>query len=110
MTIAVIHLAVAEHVHSAVPIDAAGLDQSVLGFAPIGAAIHTQCAAHRAGNATKKREACDGRLLRRSADFDVGCGRAGADATATLDLDFAEVVDFRDAGEANERHGRFSHA
>src|SRR5712691_11530435 len=42
MAIAVMHVAVAEHAQAALPVDAARLDEGVLGLAAIGAAVHAQ--------------------------------------------------------------------
>ena len=48
-------------------VDAARLDQHVLGLAPIGAAVHAQRAADRARNAAQEREARDAGFLRDAA-------------------------------------------
>src|SRR5262249_23964689 len=55
MTIGVMHVRIVENVYAPAPIDRACLDQNVLGFTPIGAAIHAQRAADRAGNAAQER-------------------------------------------------------
>ena len=74
------------------PVDAARLDQRVLGLAAIGAAVHAQRAADRAGNAAKEREPGDAGLLRRARDLHVGHAGAGADARVGLDLHVAEAA------------------
>ena len=56
----------------ALPVDAARLDQRVLGLAAIGAAVHAQRAADRAGNAAEEGEPGDRRLLRGAATFTSG--------------------------------------
>jgi hypothetical protein len=51
-----VHLGVREDAHVAAAVDAARLDQRILGLAPIGAAVHAQRATDRARNAAQKRE------------------------------------------------------
>ena len=72
--------ALAEDADVALPVDAARLDQRVLGLAAIGAAVHAQRPADRAGNAAEEREPGDRRLLRGARDLHVGHRGAGADA------------------------------
>ena len=87
-------------------VDAARLDQRVLGLAAIGAAVHAQRAADRARNAAEEGEPGDRRLLRGTADLHVGHRGAGADAIARLDLDLAEAAAEPDdhAGHAAVAH------
>ena len=72
----------------ALPVDRPRLDQRVLGLAAVGAAVHAQRAADRAGNAAKEGEPGDAGLLRRARDLDVRHRGAGADAVtpSTFDL------------------------
>ena len=91
MAIGVVHVAIGEDADVAGAIDAARLDQHVLGLAAIGAAVHAQRAADRAGNAAQEREPGEAGLLRRPRDPDVRHRGAGADALA-LDLDVAETA------------------
>src|SRR6266545_251878 len=89
MAIAVMHVAVGEDAHAALAVDAARLDQRVLGLAAVGAAVHPQRAADGARNAAEESEPGDGGLLRGAAHLDVGHAGAGADARAGLDLHLA---------------------
>ena len=100
------HVAVGEDAHAALPVDAARLDQRVLGLAAIGAAVHAQRPADRAGDAAKEGEPRDRRLLRGTADLHVGHRGAGADAGARFDLDLAEAAaePDDDAGHAAVAH------
>ena len=54
-----LHVGIGEDVLGAVAADAGGLDQDVLGLAAIGAGIHAQRAADRAGNAEEEFHAAD---------------------------------------------------
>src|SRR5262249_52017844 len=90
--IAVLQIAIAEYAQAALPIDAACLDQRVLGLAAVGAAVHAQRPAHGAGDPTEEGEAGNRRLLRGAADFNVGRRRAGADTRAVLDPHLAEAT------------------
>ena len=72
--------ALREDAHASLPVDAARLDQHVLGLAAIGAAVHAQRAADRAGDAAQESEPGDAGLLRGARDLHVGHGGAGADA------------------------------
>ena len=65
---------------AALPVDAARLDQRILGLAPIGAAVHAQRAADGAGNAAQEGEPGNAGFLRRARDLDVGHRGAGAHA------------------------------
>ena len=80
MTIDEAHVGVAVDVERAVPIDAARLDQHILGLAAIGAAVHAQGAADRTGNAAQERQPGDAGLLRRARDFHIGNRGSGAHA------------------------------
>ena len=60
-------------------VDGARLDQHVLGLAAVGAGIHAQRAADRAGNAAIEGEAGDAGIGRRARDLHVGHGGAGAE-------------------------------
>ena len=73
-------------------VDAARLDQHVLGLAAIGAAVHAQRAADRAGNAAEERQARDAGLLRRARHHHVEHRGAGGDAMAVFDLDLVEAA------------------
>ena len=73
-------------------VDAARLDQRVLGLAAIGAAVHAQRAADRAGNAAQERKPGDAGLLRRARDLHVRHRGAGARCVCPLDLDVAEAA------------------
>ena len=93
MAIRVAHVGVADTRGCALPVDAARLDQRVLGLAAVGAAVHPQRAADRAGNAAQERKPRDAGLLRGARDaFTSGTAGAGADACAALDLDVAEAA------------------
>src|SRR5215468_9154312 len=92
MTIAVVHVAVAEDAQPALSVDPARLDQRILGLAAVGAAVHAQRTAHRAGDAAEEGEPRDRRHLRGAADFHVRRSRAGADAPAVFDFDLAEAA------------------
>ena len=110
MAIGVVHVAVGEDVHASLPVDAARLDQRVLGLAAIGAAVHAQRPADGAGNAAEEREPGDRRLLGGAADLHVGHRGAGADAAAVLDLHLAEAAaepddDARHAAVAHDQVG-----
>ena len=78
MAVGVVHVGVATDVDAAGAIDAARLDQRVLGLAAIGAAVHAQRAADRAGNAAQKRQPGDAGLLRRARHLHVRHRGAGA--------------------------------
>ena len=92
MAIGVVHVGVGEDVQASLPVDGARLDQCVLGLAAIGAAVHAQRPADRAGDAAEESEPGDRRLLGGTADLHVGDGGAGADAGAVLDLHLAEAA------------------
>ncbi len=92
MTIGKSHLRIAEAAHIALPVDAARLDQNVLGLSPIGAAIHAQRAADGAGNAAEEGEARDAGLLGRARHHDVEHRGAGGDAMIVFDADFVEAA------------------
>ena len=77
---------------ASLPVDGARLDQCVLGLAAIGAAVHAQRPADRAGDAAEESEPGDRRLLGGTADLHVGDGGPGADAGAVLDLHLAEAA------------------
>ena len=64
MAIGVVHVGVGEDVEASLPVDGARLDQCVLGLAAIGAAVHAQRPADRAGDAAEESEPGDRRLLR----------------------------------------------
>ena len=66
----------AQGVHASAPIDRARLDQRVFGFAPIGAAVHAQRAADRAGNAAHERQTANAGLLCCACDLDIRHGGA----------------------------------
>ena len=106
MTIAVVHVAVVEDAQPAPSVDPARLDQRVLGLAAVGAAVHAQRPAHRAGNAAEEVESRDRRLLRGAADFHIRRSRAGADPPTIFDFDLAEA-----ATETNDdaRHAAVAH-
>src|SRR5215472_14324709 len=106
MTIAVVHVAVAEDAQPALSVDPARLDQRVLSLAAVGAAVHAQRPAHRAGNAAEESESRDRRLLRGAADFHIRRSRAGADTPTIFDFDLAEA-----ATETNDdaRHAAVAH-
>ena len=106
MAIAVLHIAVAEYAHAALPIDAARLDQRVLGLAAVGAAVHAQRPAHGAGDPAEESEAGNRRLLRGAADLDVGRRRAGADTRAVLDSHLTEAATETDH---HARHAAIAH-
>ena len=65
----------------AAAVDAARFDQHVLDLAAVGAGVHPQRAADRAGNAAQEGEAVDAGGRRRLGDEGVGRGGAGGDAT-----------------------------
>ena len=64
-------------------VDAARLDQNILGLAAIGAAVHAQRAADGAGNAAEEREAGEAGLLRLARHHGVEHGAARGDAIAS---------------------------
>ena len=110
MAVAVVHVGVGEDVQAALPVDAARLDQHVLGLAPVGAAVHAQRAADRARNAAQEREAGDARLLRRAGHLHVRHRGAGAHAMVRLDRDVIEAApepdhDARHAAVAHDQVG-----
>ena len=84
------HVGIGEDADIALPVDAARLDQRVLGFAAVRAAIHAQCAADAAGDAAHEREPRDRRFLRGARDFHVRHRGAGADAMARFHRDLVE--------------------
>src|SRR5262249_61349388 len=100
----------AEAARPAGPVAPPALDRRVLGLAAVGAAVHAQCPAYRAGNAAEEGEPRDRRLLRATADFHVRRSCAGADPRAVLDLHLAEAAtetndDARDAAIAHDQVG-----
>ena len=106
MAIGKSHLGIAEAAHVALPVDAARLDQHVLGLAAIGAAVHAQRAADGAGNAAQKRQPRDAGLLRRARHHDVEHGGAGDDAMAVFDCD---VVEAAAEPDHHARHAAVAH-
>ena len=91
MPIAEIHVGIGVDVDAAAAIDAARLDQHVLGLAAIGAAIHAQRAADRARNAAQEGQPGDAGLLCRAGDFHVRHRSAGANVHA-LDRDLGKAA------------------
>src|SRR6185312_7424582 len=73
-------------------VDAARLDQDVLGLAAIGAAVHAQRAADRAGYAGEEGETGNAGLLRRARDHDIEHRRAGGDAMIVVAGDVVEAA------------------
>ena len=90
----------------ALRVDAARLDQHVLGLAAIGAGVHAQRAADGAGNAAQECEPGDAGLLRRPRDASVQHRRAGAMRmpSSTVDLAEAAAEPDHDAGHAAVAH------
>ena len=86
MPIGEMHVGVRIDTNVAGAIDAARLDQNVLGLAPIGAAVHAQRTADRARNAAQECEPRDAGLLRGLGDAQVRHRRSGAHAMVRLDL------------------------
>src|ERR1700733_15122841 len=82
MAIGEIHLGVGEGADISAAIDAARLDQDVLGLAPIGAAVHPQGAADAAGDAAQKRQAGDTGFLRGAGHFHIRHRCSNADLRA----------------------------
>ena len=78
--------------HIAAAVDAARLDQRILGFAAIGAAVHAQRAADAAGNAAIEFKPGDRRFLRGARDFHIGNRGAGANAMAGFDRDVRKAA------------------
>ena len=110
MPVAEAHLGIRVDADIAGAIDAARLDENVLGLAPVGAAVHAQRAADRARNAAQEREPRDAGLLRGLRDAQVRRGRAGAHAIAWLDRDLVEAApepdhDARHAAVAHDQVG-----
>ena len=95
--------ALLKRAHVALPVNAARLDQNVLGFAAIGAAVHAQRAADRARNAAEKRQPRDAGRLRRARHHHVKHGGAGGDAMV-FDLDLVEAAAKPDHHARQRRH------
>src|SRR5438105_2408935 len=85
MAVAIIHVGVAEDSYAATPVDAAHLDDHILGLTAVRTAIHAQRTADGSGDAAQKRKPRDCRLLRHAADLHVR--HRGADANAAVGLD-----------------------
>ena len=88
------------------PIDAARLDQRILGLAPIGAAIHAQRAADRARNAAQEGETGDAGLLRGARDLHVRHRGTGAHALARLD---GHRIEAASEPDHHARHAAVAH-
>src|SRR5713226_5091699 len=110
MAITVIHVAVGEDACATATIDAAHLDDGVLGLPAVGAAVHPQRSADGSRDAAEKCKTCNRRLLRHTADLHVGHRRSDANATAGLDLDFTKTTaepdnDARNTAVAHDQIG-----
>src|SRR3974390_45492 len=101
------HLSIAERAHISLPVKAARLDQHLLGFAAIGAAVHAPRAADGAGNAAEEGEARNSGLLRLARYLGVEHRAAGDDAVIGLNLDLVESAAESDH---HARHAAVTHA
>src|SRR4029077_2035182 len=73
-------------------IDAARLDQDILGFAAISAGVHAQRATDAAGNAAVELEARNTGIAGGAGQTNVEHTGSGAQTMAGLDADLAEAV------------------
>ena len=109
VAVAVVHVAVGEDADVAAAIHTTRLDQRILGFATIGAAVHAERTADRAGDAAHEGKPGERGLLRGARNPHVGHRGAGAHALA-LDLDVGEAAakpddDARHAAVAHDQVG-----
>ena len=91
MPVGVVHVGIAQDVDAARPVDRPRLDQRILGFAAIGAAIHPQRATDAARNAAQEGQSGNAGLLRRLRDAQIRHRSAGADVE-TFDRDLVEAT------------------
>ena len=86
------HVGIRIGADAAAAIHAGGGNEHVLGFAPVGTAIHAQGAADRTRNAAQKRQAADRGVLGGTRHFHVRHRGAGADARTGFHLDIGEAA------------------
>ena len=87
-------------------IDAARLDEHVRRLAAIGAGIHAQRAADRAGNAAEEGEPVEAGLGGRARHLHVGHGRRRRGRACRLDRDCAEALAAEPDDDARRRRRR----
>ncbi len=97
MAIGVMEIGDRQHMHIALAVDGAGLDQHLAGLGAMGAAVHAQRAADAARNAAIEGETGNAGVGGGARHLHVGHGGAGAKPRALLDLDVAEA-----AAQAND--------
>ena len=92
MPVAVAHIGKRKHMDVALPVDGAGLDEDILGFRAVRAAIHPQSASDRTRNAAVKRKTSDSSIGGRTRNFHIWHSGADAQAVAGFRFDVREAA------------------
>ena len=92
MTVSESHIAIGERYPLAAAREAHRLDEDILGFAPIGPAVHAQRTTDRTRDPTQERQAGNASIGGRAGNLHVGRAGAGTDTVIGLDGDLREAL------------------